>query len=369
MTSPPSDQTIRDIVSAANRAPSADNCQPWRFDWDGQTLRVFHVEERGRHALDHCKHASFITLGCVAESIVLASQRHSLDAHPQFTWAAANQTGEWLTVDFSPASSRDIDPLASCLELRWTERSPFAKAALPKTLADQMRAEADRFDTISLWTIEAIPQALVDYLCAIDAFIWVHRNAHRDLMKWLRFSRQETERTRNGMPWETLGISFLESRLLKACRRYAVQQIMNKLGFLAASRHTVRKQLHSSSALFCLTLRDPQPSGLFTVGRAGMRLWLLLNSAAFGVQPLTLGSLSVYDVLTGALPGDTRPRFVELFKGGREILSRSFGLGEHDIPVWLFRTGPSDRPDQNRLTLRLETATLLTFAGRSGRAE
>ena len=54
------------IVAAANTAPSADNCQPWDFAWDGEALAIGHDPERATHVLDHCKRMS-----CLAEAMTI----------------------------------------------------------------------------------------------------------------------------------------------------------------------------------------------------------------------------------------------------------------------------------------------------------
>ena len=57
---PPS--IVSALVHAAALAPSGDNCQPWRFHWDGRRLRVSFLAERAESFYDVQNTASWISL-------------------------------------------------------------------------------------------------------------------------------------------------------------------------------------------------------------------------------------------------------------------------------------------------------------------
>lgn len=63
-------------MEAAGSAPSADNSQPWCFDWDGSTLTC-RVHRRGGFPADY--HATKLALGAATENLVLAMQSLGLD--------------------------------------------------------------------------------------------------------------------------------------------------------------------------------------------------------------------------------------------------------------------------------------------------
>jgi hypothetical protein len=57
----PKDILIK-IVEAGTWAPSGDNCQPWRFKWDGKKLCLFNVPERAFRLLENWRLVSFLNL-------------------------------------------------------------------------------------------------------------------------------------------------------------------------------------------------------------------------------------------------------------------------------------------------------------------
>lgn len=69
------------LLEAAGSAPSADNSQPWCFEWDGQTLTA-RVRRRGGFPADY--HATTLALGAATENLALAMQSLSLDMSSWF---------------------------------------------------------------------------------------------------------------------------------------------------------------------------------------------------------------------------------------------------------------------------------------------
>jgi sulfur-carrier protein adenylyltransferase/sulfurtransferase len=71
----PDAAALRAIVAAALSAPSGDNCQPWRFAWDGEVLAIAHDAGRGVHPINRANLASLLALGCAVEAAALAATR------------------------------------------------------------------------------------------------------------------------------------------------------------------------------------------------------------------------------------------------------------------------------------------------------
>jgi hypothetical protein len=97
------------------------------------------------------------------------------------------------------------------------------------------------------------------------------------------------------------------------------------------------------------------------VGRLSFLAWLRLNRAGYGVQPISVQSVFAHSFAEGQPPPGTLPEFIELFRGGPEILARALGAGVGEQVIWLFRTGISPAPPPQLRTRRLPVAKLLRF--------
>ena len=104
MTTTPSLRKVERIVAAAIQAPSGDNCQPWRFDWDGRTLTVLHDAQRAEHPLDAGRVGSELALGCVLESVEIAADAEGLQAEASLHLAEPRSPA-WATIRFEPGAS------------------------------------------------------------------------------------------------------------------------------------------------------------------------------------------------------------------------------------------------------------------------
>ena len=59
---------IQESVRAGLLAPSGDNCQPWRFVWDGRQLEIHFLPERAESLYDvnHSASAAWRDVGMYA---------------------------------------------------------------------------------------------------------------------------------------------------------------------------------------------------------------------------------------------------------------------------------------------------------------
>ncbi|MDQ1661651.1 MAG: hypothetical protein QOJ68_1631 [Blastococcus sp.] len=134
------------IVTAATRAPSIHNTQPWLFTAFPDRLEVYTDPERALPVLDPSGRQRVISCGVAVE----------------FAAAAARGAGYTVVVEQLPgagdpdhlATVRLGEPtepgeahrsMAAAIEHRHTQRGAFLPRAVPSDLVDRLRAEAEEF--------------------------------------------------------------------------------------------------------------------------------------------------------------------------------------------------------------------------------
>lgn len=359
----PSLRQMRRIVTAAVRAPSADNCQPWRFHWDG-TLSILHDAERAHHSLDLGWHDSDLALGCVLESLQVAAAAEGLRIEERLHLEVPVEP-RWATVRFHPGDTTD-DSLLRALERRYVDRRLYRGGSAAHPVFDRVRAEVARFPACGVHVLgrlpEELPKELIDFCVHADAFFWRTESVYRDTMRWLRVTQREVEETRDGASWRVLGVDLPELKMMQALRSPLARRVLGRIGGRAAMGLWTRRQLASSAVLVLFTVRAPRRENLVAVGRAAMAAWLRLTEADHGVQPHSLWSLLLLKAATGTLPPDTDPSFGPLLAEGREIVARAFGLDRDELPVWMLRTGISSFLPEHCRTLRRPLDEVFTVA-------
>jgi hypothetical protein len=338
-------ESVTRVVLAAAKAPSAENNQPFTFSWDGAALAVHHDAARARHSHDPRGHASCIALGCVLESIEIAAAAEDLRAEAQVSPDPGNG-GPWATVRLLDGGARHgVDGrargLRDALEARCTDRRLYHGGSPSHPVFDAIQTEARSFPGVGLHVGAGLPREALDYLGRADSYVWCHEDSFRDVLRWVRLSREEVAATRDGVAWNGFGLDVPETRLLRLVRRPELRALVGPLGLGAAAKFWLERQIASSAALVLITARSPGREALVAAGRLGFRAWLQLNQVGYGVQPHASGGLLAYNVVTDSLPATARPELLDLLRRGPEILARGFGYAGGELPVWLLRTGIS----------------------------
>ncbi|MEP7123663.1 MAG: hypothetical protein ABJE95_22235 [Byssovorax sp.] len=346
------------IVAAANTAPSADNCQPWVFTWNGESLAIGHDPERATHVLDHRKRMSCLSLGCLVEALIIGAAREGLVA--RFELTPGEPGAIWAQARFERGGS--AHELDDALERRCTDRRAFQGGSLAAPVFDAIQRDAAAAPGCEVRFLARCPPELLDYLFRGDAYVWRHEDVYRDLMSWVRFSEREIEATGDGAPWRCLGYDIPELPGLSIARSSLVQRLIAGGGLSVLPRLRLRSQLASSAGVYAVTAPSTSPLDLVRVGRLAFRCWLRLNRAGYGVQPISVQSVFAHSFAEGQPPKGTLPEFIELFRGGPDILARAFGASEGERVIWMFRTGISPAPPPQLRTRRLPVARLLRWA-------
>jgi hypothetical protein len=97
---------VERLLAGAMTAPSADNCQPWTFQWTGRELAVRYDRERGQHHINHGLHAAYITLGSLLEALSMAASAEALRTEETLQLETP-ESATWATVRFSRGATTD----------------------------------------------------------------------------------------------------------------------------------------------------------------------------------------------------------------------------------------------------------------------
>ncbi|HZI10154.1 MAG TPA: hypothetical protein VE153_07140, partial [Myxococcus sp.] len=359
----PTEDQVRRIVSAAARAPSAENCQPFTFQWDGRELSLLHDPERGRHRLNPRNHVSSLTLGFLLEALALAASAEGLRLEDTLH-VPPSTSPVWATVRF--AEGAGTDGLVDALQTRRTDRRLYRGGSLQAPVFGELRQEAGRFPGVGLYLAPRPEGEFLTFCLEADSLVWRDAAAYQDVLRWTRFSEEELRRTRDGFSWRSLGLPLPGLPGLRLTRHEAVRRALQGTQVYRASALWLRAQLASSAGLVCITAPPGHPEALVAAGRLALRAWLRLNRSGHAVQPMSLQSTPIYDLEVSGLPGDLPPGTRERYLRAGTLLARAFGYTAPELPVWMCRTGRAPPRPPETDTLRLPVERLLSIRERRG---
>jgi len=353
-------ETKERILKLAMTAPNVDNAQPFYFRWEADRLAVFRDEGRDRQRGNAGNYTSMVGLGCLVECIAIAASGEGLSSEIDFRYEAQRPTAPWVMISFL-LNTEEPDELLPGLELRCSDRRQYQGGDLSDPVFGQVLANTDHFQGCRLHFQEPSGQKLMDYLLRCEEFLWADKHILPEMLSWVRWTQKEVRATRDGMPWQSLGVNFMTSRLMRfVIKSKLFRQLARRSGGpLRAQQKTLEAQVRSSAALGCLTVQDTHPEMMKRLGRLFLRAWVRLNMSGYGVQVMANPAIHVFQHVAGILPEDYPTESKRVFAEGERILAKAFGLQEGEIPAWMFRTGKSTPLPAKMRTLRLPLSKLV----------
>ncbi len=318
------------IVAAVGRAPSAHNTQParWRFSKDRVTL--FEDPERRLPVADPHNRDGRISLGAALEGMVLALSSRGYCLQLRQRAATERQPaseGELLKVADGQIVpfSEPPDPLAHWVPRRRTWRGNFAEV----TDEERNRLEKQLTSSDDIVAVTE-PAGLAAVARLHDRCIWSflrHRDYHRELYEWLRFSPRHRAWSRDGLTTDCMDLSWFERGLMQWVFHPTTFRGLKALGLgpsLASEAGAVR------SATAVAVLHAPEGQDPLVSGRRLYRFWLEVSSLGLAACPMSATADSAE---------------------GREALRQQGLLPPGREPINLFRIGPvrTEIPTSRRL--------------------
>ena len=131
------------VVTAATRAPSIHNTQPWLFTASADALEVRTDPERALHVLDPAGRQRIISCGVAVEFSLVALRAAGFSAEAELLPDAGDEDHlATVRVTGTQEASDDDRALAAAIQERHTERAAFEPRALPAGLVDRLQHDA-----------------------------------------------------------------------------------------------------------------------------------------------------------------------------------------------------------------------------------
>lgn len=282
------------LIEAVRSAPSADNSQPWCFDWDGNYLTV-RVHGRGGFPTD-C-HATRLALGAASENLFRAMQFLGLDVS---SWYFGLPENDGIFAR-GPVSSQTnaIEPCITPLwKLRHTNRLPYY-LEIDQHISQQL--SSCRVDRVG-----------VDVLMGENlrkASVWVKQASEirfqtRELHNWFVSSLRygiSTEDVSDGLHVNTLALPPGGVWLLKLISNWSNMQWLNRMRaykfFAAIEAANFRK-----TPLIVAITGPSNKDSVFNAGRCLQQVWLKVTELGLAAHPYYVVSDLLNRLTSGGVP-------------------------------------------------------------------
>ncbi|MBU0994700.1 MAG: ThiF family adenylyltransferase [Proteobacteria bacterium] len=281
------EEVIRYLIKAGIQAPSGDNAQPWKFSYTGNAVNLYIDRNADTSFFNVNQTASFISCGAVIENIKIAAKSLYLDTETDIL-PDRNNHDLIATIRLLHAESSD-SVLADHIFSRQTNRKLFGKKPVSPVLLKELEAAVEPFSGVKLHCVtgkESLKK-LGDLIFDIDRIRSEHRPLHEHLHKMIRYTPEDAENKKDGLPLKNLEAGLPGEAILKITRPWPVMNIANKAGLGKMIAHISRQGILKSGGAALLTVSGTLPEDFIKGGRALENIWLTLTRKGLFVQPMT----------------------------------------------------------------------------------
>lgn len=267
------------ILSHASLAPSGHNTQPWTV----QVLERGHWligtdKQRWLPAVDPANRETTLSIGAFLENLTVAAERLGYATEYQIV---SNATTDPRLVDVRLRQAGVLEYPIEQLEKRRTVRRDYINGLIKD---EDLRAVTDGSANFIYFARETKPAR---YLA--EATIEANKKqAYRDpaqeeLADWIRWSKKDQERFRNGLTPAGMEITGIAGWYVRSF--YNRESVLKK-GFRETSIKQVVERVAQGGGWLVIT-GDSSVGSLIETGRKFQRMWLKLRERGIAIHPMT----------------------------------------------------------------------------------
>lgn len=274
---------VKELVIAGAQAPSADNSQPWRFVWNGETLSLHMDPVRAGSGLGLDHPANLMAMGAAIENLAQTAKHLGFSANTlKLGTGKKDAPFATITWDGAPpgsATATNRGPLE-----RQTNRGPFRKDPLSPALTAHLAALTEGGLRTVVVAESSQKKRLARWVREASEVRFQTEEIHRWLGGSLRFTPEEIARG-DGLDVATLLLPPGAIGLLKLSLDWRRMALLNRFGAYKLFAFLEAAMLQESAALILVAGPQQGEGNELAAGRLLERLWITLNEEGIAVHP------------------------------------------------------------------------------------
>jgi hypothetical protein len=272
------------IIRYGALAPSSHNAQMWKVKIVSEHEIIVMIDQA--HILpeiDPGNRESLISLGAFIENIVESAPKYNLQA--EVTILAQNSTVQEIAkIIFKP----DDNGLGSkvqrveALKNRHTIRAPFLTKELTEPDRDQLISTGQNLNYFPLGSV--VGQSLKEAIIQSTRQQAANDKKQGELADWIRFSKKEAKRKKDGLTPEMMGLSGIAKWYVSAFFNH--NSVLSK-SFREQTVTTAKIQSENCAGFVILSSPDNSVESLVNAGRNLERFLISAAGMQIAVQPMS----------------------------------------------------------------------------------
>jgi UDP:flavonoid glycosyltransferase YjiC (YdhE family)/nitroreductase len=287
VASHPPIELVEQVVRAGILAPSATNCQPWRYSWNGEVLEVYLVPDRAFPFLHFVNPDVAVSLGAVLTNmrVAAAARQHRLEVE---LFPKQARDGLMARVWFVEDSTSDAS-LADTLEARCTNRHGYEDRPIPDAIRDELLtvANSERPVVQTQWIDDPVHRDHVaDSMAVFYRILFENPTLHLAFMEWMRWTPEAERSAGTGLGLASLELGGVPRRLFRLASFSSLARMLKTIGFFRLYPKVTSRHLRQSAAIGLITTSDNDGDQLVLAGEVFEAMWLLATRHGLAFHPI-----------------------------------------------------------------------------------
>lgn len=291
------EQVLQQLITAAGKAPSGGNNQPWRWHYQNGLLHLFLEQSVAQAYLDPQFISSYISLGAAIENLLLTAANLNLnvDWHltPQFT---PNHIA-WFRFAESYQPSAEEKKLAQQIDLRHSNRKIVPRQEIAAEQLNYLTKIIEQIPNAKLkWiTDHAKIKTLGEISAHTDLLRMFIPVAHEDFItREMRWNLDEVNATEDGIGIHTLDLSNNDKIGIRLIKDKKAVDFLQKIDGGSGFKRLTMQQFMASSAIGLITMPKGEITSFIEGGMATEKLWLGATSLNLQIHPVNVSLIFFY---------------------------------------------------------------------------
>jgi nitroreductase len=274
------------ILEAAIRAPSGDNCQPWRFRFAGEhAVTIASDRERAKSFFDYRNRATALSIGAAVEN--MRTQAASEGFRAEVTYGRDDWDDHRSSVTFLPephaqASSERV----AALFRRTVNRRPFLPIPLARSVCDRLLQEPLDGVTVHVMTDRRHISQWAGVIELADRIRYSHPVIHEELFSKILFTSRMAQKIRMGLEIDRLGLGPLGGIVLRWLRPWDRVQQLSRWGLIRVLAYQSGLLARSTGGLVLVTPAAGAWENWMRAGEQVQRLWIKAQELGLQTHPM-----------------------------------------------------------------------------------
>lgn len=346
---------IKKILKAGIQAPSGDNLQPWRFEVNNITVKIFNVPERDISIYNKTNYPSMFTHGAIIENMLTTARslgyKTNVNIFPDKT--DKNHTATLKFVK-DTSSLNNYKEIIERIYKRHTNRKPYKKILLTENQKKMLFRIARPVGKNKLYILDYPQNEIASAASMNEQLVFQNYHMYKPFFDSVRWSNKEVIDTCDGFSIRTFELPLPGLLIFKLAKKWSRLENLNKFLKLAYKIPAQTKKIYESSGAFCaITAPSANIESYLETGRIMQRVWIEINHNGLSLQPI-MGIILLKNVLDSKTSVPLSKEEKNIVNNSYKIIADNFEINSDEKILFMARIGHAKKPNFHTVRLPIE---------------